>query len=376
MEHSELASPERAATEVLNKDIHVVAENPVIDEILRVTSGLLAVLNAHRQILAVNESFLKALNLNNAEDAFGLRPGEVIKCVHAEKTAGGCGTTEFCSTCGAAISIVSALCDKQNTERTCAVTVLRNGKTVDMFFKVRCTPIYIENNLYLLLILRDISKQQEWANLERVFYHDINNIIYGILGRSELLSSDMDDKNKMYADEIFKLSLRLSREIEIQKSLSQSELKNYEPVYENTEVSDIIYEIENLFSNHIAAKGKKLSLPEKVPDFIFSTDISLLLRILSNMIINAFEASGEGEEVKVSCIKDEDSITFNVWNRLPIPLEISKRIFQRNFTTKNDLGRGLGTYSMKYFGEEILKGKMSFTTSEEEGTTFSFRINH
>ena len=51
------------------------------------------------------------------------------------------------------------------------------------------------------------------------------------------------------------------------------------------------------------------------------------------MIINAFEASDTGEEVKVFLEMDEASITFNVWNRLPIPEKISKR-FEQVFNRK------------------------------------------
>jgi sensor histidine kinase regulating citrate/malate metabolism len=52
--------------------------------------------------------------------------------------------------------------------------------------------------------------------------------------------------------------------------------------------------------------------------------------------------------------------------------EISNRLFQRNFSTKSEAGRGIGTYSMKLFGEKVLGGKVSFTSSEEDGTLFKF----
>jgi len=39
------------------------------------------------------------------------------------------------------------------------------------------------------------------------------------------------------------------------------------------------------------------------------------------------------------------------------------------------MGRGLGTFSMKLFGEEFLGAKVNFKTSELEGTVFSLRLN-
>jgi sensor histidine kinase regulating citrate/malate metabolism len=53
------------------------------------------------------------------------------------------------------------------------------------------------------------------------------------------------------------------------------------------------------------------------------------------------------------------------------------QVFQRSFSTKAR-GRGLGTYSMKLFGEGCLGGSVWFTTSEAAGTTFSISLplNH
>ncbi len=49
---------------------------------------------------------------------------------------------------------------------------------------------------------------------------------------------------------------------------------------------------------------------------------------------------------------------------------MARRIFQRNFSTKAEAGRGIGTFSMKLLGEEVLGGKVSFTSTENDGTVF------
>jgi sensor histidine kinase regulating citrate/malate metabolism len=43
-------------------------------------------------------------------------------------------------------------------------------------------------------------------------------------------------------------------------------------------------------------------------------------------------------------------------------------------TGKEGLGRGVGTYSMKLFGEDVLGGTADCSSSEREGTIFSFRL--
>jgi sensor histidine kinase regulating citrate/malate metabolism len=88
------------------------------------------------------------------------------------------------------------------------------------------------------------------------------------------------------------------------------------------------------------------------------------------MIINALEATEESGEIRVFASSDQRRVSFSVWNAASIPEEIGRRIFQRNFSTKGESGRGIGTFSMKFFGESILGGTIDFRSSEAEGTTF------
>jgi signal transduction histidine kinase len=52
---------------------------------------------------------------------------------------------------------------------------------------------------------------------------------------------------------------------------------------------------------------------------------------------------------------------------------VRSNIFRRYFSTKGG-NRGLGTYGMKLLTEEYLGGEVSFRSSEQEGTTFTFVI--
>jgi signal transduction histidine kinase len=359
----------------LKKEIEVVSKNPVIDGLMNVVSGFLAVLNKHRQILALNETLLDMIGIGDAEKVLGLRPGEAVRCIHAQEMPGGCGTTEFCSTCGAAIAIVTSLGQNKPMERTCAVTVDKNGKKEDLYMRVRSCPITYDNSRLLLLFLQDITHQQKWAALERVFFHDINNIVTGLSGATELFTLEKGNVDQTLARKIHQLSLRLAKEVDIQRCLAQTELCTYQPALHKVSVAQVFKEIEDVFSNHPAAKNKFLTLPEIVSDLSFKTDFSILTRVLNNMLINAFEATDEGGQVKSWVERSPAGVTFFVWNRNAIPKNITKRIFQRNFSTKPENGRGLGTYSMKLFGEEFLGGKVDFTTSDSEGTVFRFCLN-
>lgn len=88
------------------------------------------------------------------------------------------------------------------------------------------------------------------------------------------------------------------------------------------------------------------------------------------MLINALEATRGYDPIKLSIDVEDRRAVFSVWNRAAMASAISCRVFQRNFSTKGDLGRGLGTYSMKLIGEQLLGGKVYFHSSNSEGTTF------
>ncbi len=91
------------------------------------------------------------------------------------------------------------------------------------------------------------------------------------------------------------------------------------------------------------------------------------------MVLNALEASEEDDTVIIKAKQDSGKTCFSVWNKTVISSEIQPRIFQKNYTTKKTAGRGLGTYSMKIFGEDILQGKIWFHSDVETGTTFFFQ---
>lgn len=368
------ASPERADRDVLEKEIGIVSQSPVIDGLMNILNGLLAVLNPHRQVLAVNDRFLRLLGMNDAGAVIGLRPGEAINCIHSHELPGGCGTSEFCSSCGAAISIVACLDSGQPSERKCAVTVEKDNKRSELFFKVSSYPLVMNEKRYVLLFLNDISKEQQWGTMERLFYHDLNNIIHAILSRSELMLLDPNADKEELANDINALSLRLSSEIAIQRQLFQDGAATYQPVYHTVSLKHLLKEIRSVFSNHSAAGRKNFIITGEVPDIDIKTDFSLVSRILINMITNALEATPEGGRVELSLTRDGHRILFRVWNEGYIPDSIRKRVFQRNFSTKDGPGRGLGAYSMKYFGEGVLGGKIDFTTSETDGTVFRFEM--
>jgi hypothetical protein len=367
------APPERHTKEEIDEDIKVASTHPVIDEVMKASSGMFAVLNGQRQIVAINESFLKTMGIENASDVMGLRLGEYVSCVHACEMPGGCGTSKYCSTCGAVVAILTSLDTSETAENTCTIKTERDYKELDLYFNVRCHPINIEGHKFLLLFLQDISIHQQWAYLEQTFLHDISNIMQGLIGTSELLK-DESKVTKTRIETMGHLSRRLAQEIEIQKALSTTLSHAYQPLYNKLTVHLIFDELRTIYNNHPVANDRDLKVIYPVEEISFYSDHALVTRILVNMVSNALEATATGDKVTVQIDTSGDTIIFCVWNPTVIPQTVARRIFQRNFSTKDGLGHGIGTYSMKLFGEKILGGQVSFNSTDAEGTTFRFAL--
>ena len=312
------ADPSRASEDELRGTVVQVVDSPLIESLMKMAAGLFAVLNEKRQVLSVNQAFLKMLGISDPGSLLGLRPGQVVHCVHADAPPAGCGTTRECMSCGAAIAIVAALGGEQPVEKTCALTVDQGTQTKDLFFQVRACPLHLGGHKLILLFLQDQTNEKRWAHLERVFYHDLKNTVTGILGWSELLLLGDEFKRPEHFKELGSLGYRLAQQLAIQSALVGAGHASFNPLVNQVTFKEVVQEIQTVFQNHPAARNKVLQLPTEVPEASFATDMLLLLRVLGNMIVNACEASEEGDQIRVWFTLEAEDITFSVWNRQTI----------------------------------------------------------
>lgn len=366
------ASSERSTQEELYQEIEIMSNSNVITGVLNLVSGLLAIVNKHRQVIAMNHTFLEMLGITDPKRSFGLRFGEVLGCVYADQCPGGCGTTPACSSCGAAIAMVMAAKEGENVEQICSLKRSENGYEHDMAFMVRVQPLKMSGEIFQLLFLQDITLQQQRAALERTFFHDIYNMLNGLVGASDILIRKEPESKLVQI--LHNSAVRLTQEVDIQKSLLASNDFIYRPRCQKYVVSDILDELYRSFQGHPALCSKEIDieLNNDIPEIV--TDCALILRILTNMVTNALEATDVGKKIRIWVDDTVDDIIFNVWNHQVIPENIKIRVFQNHYSTKEGTGRGTGSYSMKFFGEKVLGGHVIFRSDKESGTTFQLKL--
>jgi signal transduction histidine kinase len=364
----------RSRGQSLEQEIGVVANHVLLASLLEAVQGLVAVLNSHRQIIALNDHMLQSLGGGDLHAVLGLRLGEVFHCPHALKAPEGCGTTPFCQTCGAAIAQVVALTTNRPCERLCSIELSKEqSQASNLFVRVRVAPLEIAGYGYLLLFLEDVSQEQRAALLEQTFLHDLSNTATGLSAGVSLLAQS-GDPDPALTDELLQLAGRLTREIELQRCLVHSTLHQYTRKLVTLDLQQLFRELSASLRHHPAAKDKTVDFSPHTEHWLVKTDSTLIQRILTNMLVNALEATAAGGNVRLQVREEDDTLKFSVWNEGRIPQPIALRIFQRNFSTKGQLGRGLGTYAMKLLGETLLGGHVSFTTTAEEGTFFLLEL--
>jgi len=354
----------------LQLEIDIITKNPLVDQVLNSLGTVLVLLNEQRQIVALNDFFLKELGIDNPQEVLGLRLGETLGCVHASEMQAGCGTSRSCGTCGAVISMMVSLTENKGSERCCALRAEIAGNLREMLLLVRTSPLVIEKTRFLAVTVRDVTREQIRANLERVFYHDINNILSSLLLPSEILGQE--EPRRWEVTQIQEATERLQKEIALQRELSLAGGNGFDPDIETVSVKAINMDVLMLIRGHKSTQDRTVAFAHDHDDAVINTDKMLASRILFNMIINALEASPAGGSVKVSVSFYDGHVCWDVWNEGYIPDSVQTRIFQKYFTTKDGQGRGLGTYSMKMLGETYLNGSIRFTSSEVGGTMFTF----
>jgi len=210
--------------------------------------------------------------------------------------------------------------------------------------------------------------EQRRRSLERIFYHDILNVAGSIRGFAELLQSHPEtDKKEIY--HWLQIAAEQSiDQIETQRALAAAE-HNELPV-ESTPLDsmEIVRQTIQFYRYHPAGKNRQLLMASEAENVSFTSDQVLIDRILGNMVKNALEASPAGKPVTIGCGPANGGVEFSVHNTGVIPRGMRDKIFTKSATTKGT-GRGLGTYSIHVLSN-YLKGMASFSTSEEEGTTF------
>jgi signal transduction histidine kinase len=105
-------------------------------------------------------------------------------------------------------------------------------------------------------------------------------------------------------------------------------------------------------------------------------EISVLIQILNNLIVNAAQAYlGNGGEIELTVLENEKDIEFIIKDYgCGINETVKKKLFKEMVTTKGNKGTGLGLYMSYSNLKARFGGRMRFESEVGKGTTFFINI--
>ncbi|MBN2141091.1 MAG: PAS domain-containing sensor histidine kinase [Desulfovibrionaceae bacterium] len=361
------APAQRADQDEIRRQHQILVRSPCRGMVDSVPT-IIMVLNQNRQLVFANKALLAFLGLDGLSSILGLRPGEIFGCVHCKDAPGGCGTSRFCSKCGAVKTILAGIAGQESTNE-CHLLCKRNGVVQAMDLLVSGAAFEFESEQFNAFSIVDMSHEKRRRALERVFFHDILNLAGGIRGLAEVVRDEAPESLKEEARVLHRGLADLVEEILSQKDLAAAEENELIPEFAGLGSLGVLDRVLRTYSRHELARGKSILVDPAAVDVRFSSDAKLIGRVLGNMVKNALEATELGGEVGMGCDRDGEKLTFWVQNPGAMDKDVQLQIFNRSFSTKGRR-RGLGTYSIKLLTERYLGGEVGFSSNEREGTRF------
>jgi K+-sensing histidine kinase KdpD len=358
---------ERATTRDLERQRAIVRATHSVVHALEYLPTVTIVINRHRQIVYANQAFADMLNVPDCQSLFGQRLGEAASCRHSDETPGGCGTTEFCATCGAAKAQIAAIQGQVACEE-CRIISKTLGN--DLNLRLWARPVTLGGEAFTMLTVVDISHEKRREALERIFFHDVLNTAGGVQGIAMLLTDPTVAERYELATRLAQVSTLLVDEIQAQRDLMAMERGDFEIRPRAVGASELLAEVVETYRHHELAATRAIRVAARSEPVTLITDATLLRRVIGNMTKNALEACPRGGAVTLTCRTRDDRVVFSVHNSAEMPRDVQLQVFQRSFSTKG-VGRGLGTYSMKLISERYLHGRVSFVSTADQGTVFS-----
>ncbi|MEO8232366.1 MAG: PAS domain-containing sensor histidine kinase, partial [Ignavibacteriota bacterium] len=227
-----------------------------------------------------------------------------------------------------------------------------------------------------LILAKD--KAEEMDKLKTTFLanmsHELNTPMSGIIGFSELLLSEMDNKNhREMVKIIHKSGKRLNETLNSILDLSKLQSQKLDLRFSNIELITMIQECKYVFSDTMNKKGLKFRVTSDQEKVFIKTDQNILHKILCNTVDNAVKYTNEGE-ISINISETTDNVKIKVSDTgIGIPKENLDQIFEPFRQGSEGLNRkfegmGLGlTISKKYL--EILGGKLNIQSEPGVGTT-------
>ncbi len=327
------------------------------------------ILDEGLNVVAANHNLLSARGLPLLNELAPMQVGDLLGCRYADMAEGGCGQGENCNRCLVRDAMNRALED--GTAQSVSLYESLNPRE-DAPLKVTARAFHEDGQRYVILVLQDLSAEYRRREMEHIFFHDLNNVV-GALRNVEHLSDIYRDDPIALCRFVKRQAMLLAEEIASQRLLTQVATDSVEVSLQPVHLPQVTEEAIETVSAYPEAANKSFILAPTLIDVVTRSDPVLVRRVLINLLKNAVEASNRDAQVHIRLAYSKDWVETTVHNPEPVPQAQLPAVFQRSGSSKGE-ARGLGCWSAKLLAENYLDGILDFTSSPDQGTTFTLRL--
>ncbi|MEX0799230.1 MAG: ATP-binding protein, partial [Bacteriovoracaceae bacterium] len=219
-------------------------------------------------------------------------------------------------------------------------------------------------------------------NFISLMSHDLKTPVAKIAGIADILRAQYpnEPKQNQLLDNIALSTKELNNFITSILDLTKIESRNITLGLESKDINNLIEQTVEKLKFEANEQNIKIET-DLAPLYPIKLDVTLINRVLANLIGNAIKYSGKGSRIIVNSWDNEDWVFVEIKdNGRGIREEDLEYIFDKFYRVKNDeshkiKGSGLGLYLVKYF-IELHHGKISVTSKIDEGTSFLIQLKN
>jgi signal transduction histidine kinase len=216
---------------------------------------------------------------------------------------------------------------------------------------------------------KQLAQEYEKAN---ILIHDMRNAMTAFLLLDLMAKAPLAPEMARYIALLQKGRRDIATMMD--EALANAKRMQFLKVLETNSLATLVNDLTASLSCHPDLLDKHLEIvsPQPIPAFAFNRiDIG---RVITNLVINAGQASPSGSTIRITLSVQENQAMVEVVDQgTGIPPAIQDQIFRPQFTTKEN-GIGLGLASCKEIIETMHGGTISVHSQQGSGATFRFTL--
>ena len=222
---------------------------------------------------------------------------------------------------------------------------------------------------------RELAERERLASLGRMaatVAHEIKNPLSAIKSIAQVMRED-DNLNKDYARD---LNLIVGETDRLSQSVTQllSFARRESPAEQALRTGELIRSVIDLFQAQAREHGVALHYDLKNDPMLSGRCVSAVRDALSNVLLNALQATARGGKVSISATLDTTELVIAIQDTGPgVPNELREQIWEPFFTTRQR-GTGLGLAIVRKRVQEVGGSSSLATFQNGHGALFLLRF--